>query len=95
MDTIVIMIRIGDVMNTKLSVLYVHSIIHGIFCRPGTCCAITGMISRKIPAIISIIPVSVNEVFSKCEVNLCYDYVFALGLKILVFLFAFSKLDTL
>ena len=59
-DIIVIMMSIGDVANVKLSVLYVQSIIHGNFCRPGICCAIKGRITSRMPATIKIMPISVK-----------------------------------
>ena len=59
-EIIVIMMSMGDVANTKLSVLYVQSIIHGIFCKLGMCCAIKGSITSRIPATIKINPISVK-----------------------------------
>ena len=55
-EIIVIMMSIGEVTNTKLSVLYIQNIIHGIFCRLGMCCAIKGRITSRMPAIIKINP---------------------------------------
>jgi len=59
-DIIVIMMSMGDVANTKLSLLYVQIIIHGIFCRFGRCCEIRGRITSRIPATIKINPISVK-----------------------------------
>ena len=59
-DIIVIMMSIGDVANTKLSLLIVQIIIHGIFCRLGKCCAIKGRITSMMPATIKITPISVK-----------------------------------
>jgi hypothetical protein len=59
-DIIVIIMSIGDVTNTKLSLLYVQIIIHGNFCRLCICCAIKGRITSRMPATIKIIPISVK-----------------------------------
>ena len=59
-NIIVIMMSMGDVANTKLSLLYVQIIIHGIFCRLGICCAIRGRITSRMPATIKINPISVK-----------------------------------
>jgi hypothetical protein len=59
-DITVIMMSIGDVTNTKLPLLYVQIIIHGIFCRLGKYCAIKGRITSMMPATIKITPISVK-----------------------------------
>ena len=59
-EIIVIMMSIGDVTNTKLSLLYVQIIIHGIFCRFCICCTIRGRITSRMPAIIKINPIRVK-----------------------------------
>ena len=59
-EIIAIMMSIGDVANTKLSVLYVQINSHGIFCRYGRCCAIRGRITSRMPAIIKINPIRVK-----------------------------------
>jgi hypothetical protein len=54
------MMSIGEVTKNKLPLLYVQTIIHGIFSKIGICCEIKGRITSRIPATIKIMPISVK-----------------------------------
>lgn len=61
-DMTEIMMRIGEVTNTKPSERYTHTIIQGISPRFGRCFAINGSATKTIPVMIKRIPSSVNGV---------------------------------
>lgn len=57
-DIVVIMRSIGEVTNTKFSLLYIQIIIHGTFSREGKCSAIKGRIISRMPIVKKVTPTS-------------------------------------